>query len=343
MAFVSLGNRKFNTNKSLENVSFEDTSISDEALVDIITALSVHPNLLKLNLSGNRIRKNGYITLATLLKCSCTKLKTLNLDNNGINDEGIDALVPALKKCSHLEILKLDINTSISTKGWQMLASILNAPNSNLTNLSIRNNIDDQAAAAFANALVNNSTLRVVYLGPHSSVTYKGRKAFSKMLCDTSSVNSTFLSNHTLQYITSSTDLTPLFTLNKRDDKKEVAVIKILQHHNDINMTPFFEWEFKVLPLMIDWLKRASVITMPEGFEPNIGARKLSSIYQYVRVETRIRKELEDIKASESQMEEEQFLLRHEQLMLDLKLQRLRQRKQSVKDQKESLLEKLAR
>ena len=107
-------------------------------------------------------------------------------------------------------------------------------------------------------------------------------------------------------------------------------------------------WVFG-LPLMIDWFEKASTIVMPEDYEPNIGPRKLSSIYQFVRgmpllyVETRIRKELDDMKASETQMEEEQLLLGQEQLMLDLKLQRVRQRKQSVKDQKESLLEKLAR
>ena len=72
----------------------------------------------------------------------------------------------------------------------------------------------------------------------------------------------------------------------------------------------FFEWEFKVLPLMIDWFERASSIIMPENYEPNIGPRKLSSIYQFVRgmpllyVETVLRKELEDIKVAQAQMKE---------------------------------------
>ena len=54
---------------------------------------------------------------------------------------------------------------------------------------------------------------------------------------------------------------------------------------------------------------------MPEDFEANIERRKISSIYQFVRgmpllyVETRLRKELEDIKAEEKQMEDEQLLL----------------------------------
>ena len=88
-------------------------------------------------------------------------------------------------------------------------------------------------------------------------------------------------------------------------------MIKILLSHNDFDMLPFFEWEFKVLPLIVNWLERASAITMPSNFQPNIGQRKLSSIYQFVRgmpllyVETRLMKELEDIKAAELQLEEE--------------------------------------
>ena len=106
-------------------------------------------------------------------------------------------------------------------------------------------------------------------------------------------------------------------------------MIKILQCHNDLDMLPFFEWEFKVLPLVLSWLERASVLEMPAGFEPNIEERKLSTIYQFVRgmpvlyVETCLRKELEDIKAKEKQMEEEQLRLNQE-------LQMLQERKESI-------------
>ena len=49
---------------------------------------------------------------------------------------------------------------------------------------------------------------------------------------------------------------------------------------------------------------------MPENFEPNIERRKLSTVYQFVRgmpvlyVETRLRKELEDIKEEQRMLEE---------------------------------------
>ena len=160
----------------------------------------------------------------------------------------------------------------------------------------------------------------------NTSITAVGWQAFSKLLCDTTSINATFLSNHTLYHLGGIRDdargvILPLLALNYRDDKKEVATIKILQNHNDFDMLPFFEWEFKVLPLVLSWFERASVFEMPRGFEPNIEKRKLSTIYQFVRgmpllyVETRLRKELEDIKAKKKQMEEEQLKL-HRELQL---------------------------
>ena len=113
-------------------------------------------------------------------------------------------------------------------------------------------------------------------------------------------------------------------------------MIKILQSHDDFDMLPFFEWEFKVLPLVLSWLERASECEMPEDFEPNIEPRKLSTIYQFVRgmpvlyVETRLRKELEDIKVAESQLEKEE--LQEEEFM---------QRKQLLQERKESIMRRL--
>ena len=307
-------------NKSLTHVSLSENDISDGALVDIITALSMHPRLQQIDLTNNFLNEKGCRTLATLLRCSCTELEHLDLDDNEINDKGIDALVPALKNCSHLTSLSLE-NNSITTKGCHELTSILEVPNLNFVSLYIvGNNIDDEVVNAFTSTLVNNhmlETLRIWNYHNHtsnSSITDEGWKVLSNLLCDTSSINSTDRSNHTLNHLgtmSKSHPLKPLLALNKVQNKKEVAIIKILQNHNEFDMTPFFEWEFKVLPLIVDWFERASSIkTKLKDFEPKIGTRKLSSIYQFVRgmpllyVETRLRKELEDIKAAQAQMEQ---------------------------------------
>jgi len=327
--------------KSLQHVTLLNSNIADEGMVDIITSLSMHTNLQYLDLDGNRIRKNGCIALATLLTCSTTELETLDLGNVELDDEGIDTLVPVLKNCRNLDTLRLCGNPAITTKGWQQLASILESPNVSIKDLNIEeNNIDDEAAAVFATSLVNNRTLVSFDFISSAPITEKGWESFSKLLCDSSSVNSTFRSNHTLRYCDVGTNVIdtfrPLLDLNGRDDKKEIAMIKILQHHNEFDMTPFFEWEFKVLPLMINWLERATTIPMPENFEPNIGPRKLSSIYQFVRgmpllyVEARLRRELEEIKVAETQMEDEQEELKGKLLDLESKHQLSQKRKRSI-------------
>ena len=354
------------TNKSLrsvtlENLLQENDIIAEEGMVDIITALSVHHHLQSLDLEGNRLSKNGCVALATLLRCSAKELQCLFISNNEINDGGIEALVPVLATCSHLKELHLCNNPFITTRGWQSLATILEAPNSNLGVLYlVNNNIDDEAVATFAKALTTNNKLHKIFLDNIPTITAVGwQESFSKVLCDASSVNSTFLSNHTIHYLGDEvdvvgTEVTTLLDLNCREDKKEVAMIKILLYHEDFDMQPFFEWEFKVLPLIINWLDRASKCKMPareslqinigtidQYFEPNIEERKLSTIYQFVRgmpvlyVETRLRKELEEIKSEESQMVEK---LEEEQRKLQ---QKFEQRKRYLQERKASIMKNL--
>ena len=294
---------------TLQHVELQYNDISEEGMVDIIIALPVHRHLKHLHLTGNHLDKNGCVALATLLR-SATELQCLNLSYNDINDEGIETLVPALATCSHLKDLRINNNPSITTRGWQSLGTILEAPNSSLEKFEVskylerfdiehRNIVDDRAEAKFAKALTNNRRLKEFHLPPLSE---DGLQAISKLLCDTTNVNATFLSNHLLHDLgknqDSDTIIEPLLDLNRRGDKKEVAAIKILQTHEDFDMLPFFQWEFKVLPMVLGWLERASECDMPDDFEPNIEGRKLSTIYQFVRgmpvlyVETRRKKRM---------------------------------------------------
>ena len=85
-------------------------------------------------------------------------------------------------------------------------------------------------------------------------------RQFIKDLCNTSSVNATYLSNHTLKAVTSDhlpADLSSLIELNNNRDKELVAVQKILRYHPHLDMEPFLEWDLKVLPLAVSWFDRA--------------------------------------------------------------------------------------
>ena len=96
------------------------------------------------------------------------------------------------------------------------------------------------------------------------------------MLCNTSSVNDTYRSNHTLKELVLSDEqqgqhadhLSSLLRLNRGTNKSHVAIKKILKYHPNIDMEPLFEWDadgevgwgtmsLKALPYVVDWFGRA--------------------------------------------------------------------------------------
>jgi len=189
----------------------------------------------------------------------------------------------------------------------------LESPDSNLKDLNLRyNNLGDGGALIFANALRGNYKLK--YLDLSGGISREGWTPFSKLLCDTSSVNNTYLSNHTLGCLgMGMTHLMPIgiqfnLSLNRDiEDKGQIAMIKILRHHSHINVQPFFEWEFKVLPLVVDWLEKADNCT--NGFHEQITKMKLSCMYEFVRefpmlyIEPVTRKEIEQFSAMEIRLQ----------------------------------------
>ena len=65
--------------------------------------------------------------------------------------------------------------------------------------------------------------------------------------------------------------------LNRGADKNQVAIEKIMLHHPHFDMEPFFEWDLKVLPFVVNWLHRARDIDQKNEWD--IDAPKLSFIY----------------------------------------------------------------
>jgi hypothetical protein len=259
--------------------------VESEQLIGIIDALSAHPQLEKLEMARMNVGTSVCGALATLIHAT-TDIRTLNLTGSNIDDEGVKALVGALAD-SRLSVLSLSDTPNISTRGWRSLTALLENPASNLERLELRgNNIGDEGALIFANALTRNRKLKTLNL--HSNeITSEGWSAFSRVLCNTSSINNTFLSNHTLENLSYEFDTMPadvrsLLALNRSNQsKKQVAIKKILKHHRHFDMQPFFEWDLKVLPIAVDWFDRARFVY--DNNEAGIGNHKLGAIYQFIR------------------------------------------------------------
>ena len=324
----------------LDELRFGGCRINDVGLQALIEGESHdHLSALKLlDLGGNNFGNEGLSALAAAL-ADCTGIKTLFLNNNDfsmaasglralsdwlqtagchldglklwncdINDEGLQALIEgAVDHCKYLDLQR---NDQITLSGLRLLSTPLQSESCCLEELRLGYmSIGDDTAELFARALVDNKTLRILHLfglEEDISITPAGWSAFSKVLCDTLSVNNTYLSNHTFQELQLrelwwgepayedivGKDLSLYLQLN-RIHPRHAAICKILMSHKHLDMEPLLNCglDLKFLPLVIAWYERAKPCLQLSVRNRRVlkesakvfQSRVLTALYQFVR------------------------------------------------------------
>jgi len=274
-------------NASIEKLSFEGWNVSEGIGRKFMNEYVVNNNNLKTIYSYQCALGNGGIGVLVSALTRCPNLENINLASCNIDDGWLEEFVSGIRGLNQLEVLQLSGN-NFGRVGCEALATLLQYPNCNLfcLNLSRNINIDDNCATVIANSLIGNSKLRLLGFTGNRSITESGWEAFSTVLCDTSSINATYCSNHTLDKIGYSyplpANVRDLLELNECSNKEQVAVQKILHYHSHLDMEPFLEWDLKVLPLAINWFDKARAFSQNDD-EENVDARQLSAIYQFAR------------------------------------------------------------
>lgn len=192
----------------------------------------------------------------------------LGLGGTNINDQELQRLSPGIATClCSLKELDLSDNRSLTANGLRSLSNILQSEGCCLQILRLEQiQVGNDEASALANALLGNKSLEKLVVKEITSLV--GWTTFEKLLCDTSSINNTYRSNHTLNQIECRRGL-PL-TLNvhrylqMNRFKEHVATTKILMHHPVFDMKPFFHWKLKFLPEIFDWFHKAPAILVVE-------------------------------------------------------------------------------
>ena len=212
-----------------------------------------------------------------------------------ITDEQLPLIVEGVRGLRSLE--KLDLwNNSIGAAGCQTLATLLKNSNYNIRTLGLGGNrVDMNGAIAIVNSLSKNSRLRHLNLrhNPVDSTDDTSlTQALETLLCNTSSINDTYASNHTLENtgLSYPERLEFLLDLNKDTNKSHVAIKKILKHHPKIDMEPLFDWDaeegeqnLKALPYVIAWFGRARAAVADDDESYNVEEKKLSAIFQFAK------------------------------------------------------------
>eukprot|EP00985_Skeletonema_marinoi_P029613 scaffold28378_cov223-Skeletonema_marinoi.AAC.17 len=273
---------------SLAHIHVEGCHLSDEGFAEIAAALRIQPQLERLRLERNNIGSGGCTALKeTLQGWGTSNLTILDLDNNPIDDQGLQELVAGITNAKLEELWLSD--TLITGAGLRSLSTFLQSESCCLRALDLtRIDFGDEGAMVLADGLRGNKSLTSLHFDPdESGVTNVGWAAFSKLLCDPSSINSTYHSNHIIKKIGENTPLDIRQHL-KLNANPHPAIHKILKSHTDLDMEPFFQWKLKLLPVVINWFQSARSRMLANDLGESIQrvslpGRELSALFKFVR------------------------------------------------------------
>ena len=246
-----------------------------------------------------RIKERGWKAFARLLESPHCKIEYFNCSMTS----GGDIISNSLSTNSTLTKLSLDVQTdeavislvnwmstsnnslvdltfggrSLGTQSYIALASNLSSPGCTLTRLGIHSwSVSDESAIVFADALKVNKSLLSLSLSGRCKWQWN---LFENALCDGSSINATYLSNHTLQKISyghSFCDQKPSDEVNLylgmnelSSTKHEAARLKIYSKHfseDGFSMEPFENISLKVIPHVIAYMGKGGVRSLMYNF-----------------------------------------------------------------------------
>ena len=268
-----------------------DYDIKDSGMMLLADILGNNSTLEELDLhTCFSISSIGWRALSRALRGSNCSLKKLSLPFSSIDDDGISVFGNDLMSNTTLEVLNLGCSRRVTPVGWIAFSRALGSPRSVLKELSAFNNcINDDVVVAYANELNGNANSQLKSLDLYSQyddfdldVTDIGWDRMMNLLCNTSSINATSSSNHTLSFLghfpvgpsddeycdASDFDQTQmprevfdLLQMNKDEDKKQVARKKVIKHHfsEDFDLDALIGSDLKILPRKISWFGRDSL------------------------------------------------------------------------------------
>ena len=169
-------------NRGLKTLDISYCSIDDQGMKSIASALEMNGSLEELDLSRNHaVTGVGLMALGESLKRN-RGLKSLNISDCGIDDQGVKSIASALEMNGSLEELDLSRNRAVTDIGLMALGESLRR-NRGLKTLYISHcGIDDQGMKSLASALEMNGSLEELDLRGNQVITGVGLMALGESL-----------------------------------------------------------------------------------------------------------------------------------------------------------------
>jgi hypothetical protein len=254
----------------IESIDLSQNNCDDEKMESLTNALANNYRLKELQLCYNYdITPAGWQSLFQLLQRPSCGLESLNIRSNNLTDETIVSLASAISHGSNLRHLDLSYNRNVSSAAWQVLiiALRLHAPGLEILDLVldlVTINNDLTTFTSLTDLLTDNHKLKKLrILDRATSLSARVVSTFSRILNDTSSILSTYNSNHVVEELdyedwSLPAHFSSLLRINKENSPSQAARIKIINAHffsgSYINTQVFNHMELSVYPIAIAWM-----------------------------------------------------------------------------------------
>ena len=278
--------------------------LNDDHLQLLANALAHNCTLRQLVLTNNHgVTAAGWEAFSTVLQNPTSALVKLYLADNSINDHALIWISNALVNNNYTKLRHLDLehSTNVTPIGWDALSTVLLHPSSALEELNVsQNSINDHNMISFVNALAGNRSLMKMNLsGNH--VTAMGWNAFDNLLCNTSSIMSTYHSNHTLEelfdwdyqkqlgVIVGHGHIEFILRVNHNSSSiSQAARFKILGRYfsgSDVDLQPFTAMHPSILPFAIAWMAKGDCVDFcdRDRLFSIFRSRECNLLYQFIR------------------------------------------------------------
>ena len=219
--------KELTSSSSIEMLFFGGNEFGSVGIQSMAPFLKNSNNLYGMNLCNNNFQGEVFETLIhalngvpiEVLYCALCKIDDASVLGNCIlpNLRDLELGYNNIQKMGSLErytnLIEIELTSyhdkshgTIGIDGCKSIASLLANKRSNLEKLNLWDNkIHDEEAEILAESLKHNTKLKCLFLenldcnyNTGNGMTERGFRAFSKLLADTTSIDSTYNSNHTL-------------------------------------------------------------------------------------------------------------------------------------------------
>ena len=241
--------------------------VRDDGMVAVSSGLGGKNALKSLRMCGNKnVSSSGWRAFSTLLGSSRSMLQSLHMPLNSIGNDGMTHIANALAKNKVLRRIDLSATRNVTSSGWRAFCAVFQSTESALEVMGLwDNNIGSDVHVAWASSLASNQSMKELGMHFFPSMTPVGMAAFTRILCNKSTIMTTFLSNHALgKVITGHTNTvnTPELDLLLENNRVHTAFgaarQKIIMYHfSDADSLQLFkEMDLGILPNALAWMSR---------------------------------------------------------------------------------------